>query len=355
VIVVIPTCRGIDLENLAPLIDAGCRFIVVEDGPGSIRIDHPAFRVYAWPDRRRLLGDREIAIPKGSGACRDLGFYVAWKESEADEIVVALDDDCRVESAEFVPATADNLDRRVRPCVVGPGRYFNIFDLYDDPAIRRHFPRGFPYAARIGYRPWEVGGDVDADVPVHLGLWKGVLDVNAVDRLPSHEVDFPTARLRTGSVVVPNGALISVCSGSMQFRRPVIPAIYQLPMDVPILPDWTINRFGDIWGGFILKKLMDARGDALGVGGPLVHHLHLGPAGVNARKEHLGHLIEDEFVDLLDRACADLRPEGYLEMMARLHERLAPLVSGASPILRTYLEALLPRLAAWIEALAAAG
>ena len=45
---VIPSCRHIDLNNLSPLIDAGARFIVVDDTPGSIRIDHPSFTVLNW-------------------------------------------------------------------------------------------------------------------------------------------------------------------------------------------------------------------------------------------------------------------------------------------------------------------
>src|SRR5262249_10704457 len=163
-------------------------------------------------------------------------------------------DDCRVASSEFVDRTLDNLRPGRRPVVCGTGRFFNIFDLYDDPGVRQHFPRGFPYAARVGYRPWVVDHPVQTNVRMNLGLWYGALDVNAVDRLASGDADFPEARLRTESVVVPPGVLTSVCSGSMQFRRAVIPAIYQLPMNVPVIPGWTINRFGDIWGGFILKK-----------------------------------------------------------------------------------------------------
>lgn len=352
-IVVIPTCRGIELDYLTPLIDHGCRFIVVDDSPGSVRIDHPAFEVYSWPDRTRLLGSREIAVPKGNGACRDLGFYVAWKESDDDEIIIALDDDCRVESDDFIRQTLANLRPGRRPVVSGAGRHFNIFDLYEDPAIRRQFPRGFPYAQRLDYRAWDIGDPVESNVLMNLGLWKGVLDVNAMDRLAAEDRAYPEASLRTPNVVIPPGALISVCSGSMQFRRSVIPAIYQLPMDVPIMRGFTINRFGDIWGGFILKLLMDRRGESLSVGPPLVHHLKIGRADENARKEHLGHLVGDEFIAVLDQASANLQPRGYLDMMAQLREELVRLASGTSPILRVYLHTVGKCLAAWIGALSA--
>jgi hypothetical protein len=105
-IVVIPSNRSINLDYLRPLIDSGARFVVVDDSPGSIRIDHPQFRVFNWGDRERLLGDRQLAIPRRNGACRDLGFVVAWKEADDDEIVVALDDDCVVQERDFGPGSS---------------------------------------------------------------------------------------------------------------------------------------------------------------------------------------------------------------------------------------------------------
>ncbi len=352
-IVVIPTCRGVNLEYLAPLIDHGCRFIVVDDTEGSVKVNHRSFEVYAWPDRSRLLGDKAIAIPRGNGACRDLGFYIAWKEGEDDEIIVALDDDCVVESHKFVDQVLSSLDARERPVVSGLGRHFNIFDLYDDSAIRSQFPRGFPYAARIGYQPWAVHDVAHSDVLMHLGLWRGVLDINAVDRVSLQRHEFPDAALRCENVGVPPGALISLCAGNMHCRRSVIPALYQLPMNIEIMPGWKVNRFGDIWGGFILKSLMDRRGDCLSVGQPMVRHERVGPHGVNVREEHLAHLVNEEFIALLDRACEEIEPQGYLDMMTHLHEEFARLVPATSPILRIFLGALDRSLGAWIAALGA--
>src|SRR6185436_8367950 len=100
-IVVIPCSRSIRLDYLTPLIEAGARFIVVDDSEGSIKIDHPQFEVYTWSDQRRMLGHLEKAIPRRNGACRDFGFYVAWATSSDDEIIVALDDDCSVEHTDF--------------------------------------------------------------------------------------------------------------------------------------------------------------------------------------------------------------------------------------------------------------
>src|SRR2546422_8604071 len=95
----------------------------------------------------------------------------------------------------FVDQVLSSLDAKERPVVSGLGMHFNIFDLYDDSAIRSQFPRGFPYAARIGYQPWAVHDVAHSDVLMHLGLWRGVLDINAVDRVSLQRHEFPDAAL----------------------------------------------------------------------------------------------------------------------------------------------------------------
>ena len=114
-IVVIPTSRAVSLEYLEPLIDFGARFIIVDDSEGKVRVDHPQFTVFTWQDQARMLGKDVIAIPRRNGACRDFGFFIAWRESADGEIVIALDDDCKVEEPDFGQSVQAVLsDARVR-------------------------------------------------------------------------------------------------------------------------------------------------------------------------------------------------------------------------------------------------
>ncbi len=68
-IVVIPTAREICLDFLDHLIAYGAEFLIIDDTPGSIRINHPQFHVYNWNDRKNIMGEFMEAIPKGNGAC----------------------------------------------------------------------------------------------------------------------------------------------------------------------------------------------------------------------------------------------------------------------------------------------
>jgi hypothetical protein len=186
----------------------------------------------------------------------------------------------------------------------------------------------------------------------HLGLWQGVFDVNAIDKLEGPAYQHPEARLRAPSVVVPRGSLVSACSMNMVFRRELIPAVYQLPMAVDVMPGWRIDRYGDIWGGFITKALMDLRGDDFAVGAPMITHLKEGNCLRNVWQEHICHLVNDEFITLVD-AIHDTSPGqdvSYLELMARLTDHFGR--SEGSPLLWGYLQHLTRCMDAWVRALA---
>jgi hypothetical protein len=349
-IVVIPSNRAINLAYFHPLIDSGARFIVVDDSPGTIKIDHPQFKVYSWEDRKKLLGENEIAIPRRNGACRDLGFVIAWREANDDEIIVALDDDCEVYERDFATQVQESLSGKARPVANAPGVHLNVLDVYAN-CPDHLFPRGFPYSSRGAYRRCTFDGTQSKDVKFSLGLWKNIFDVNAIDKLNGPAFIHPDIELAHPSVIIPPGKLISVCSMNMQFRREVIPAAYQLPMHVEVMPHWVIDRYGDIWGGFILKTLMDIRGDAMAAGGPMIRHLKEGNFQRNIWQEHICHLVNDEFIEILLRAKETIRPSSYADMMAHLAELIDKSAATASTMLRPYLLHLAPAMRAWVTIL----
>jgi hypothetical protein len=347
-IVVIPSARTITLSHLGPLIDAGARFIVVDDGPGTIDVRHPQFEVHAWSDQDRVLGELAHAIPRRNGACRDYGFFLAWRDSDPGEIVVALDDDCVVERMDFVTTLEKNLSPGVRSRATGTGRHMNVLDVYADVDTGL-FPRGFPYSARAAYERFTFDDEVEGAPMFNLGLWQGTFDVNAIDKLNGPRYHYDDAELAVDSVVVPPGVLVSACSMNMAFRRELVPAVYQLPMHVEVMPHWVVDRYGDIWGGFILKTLMDRRGDLMVVGSPMIRHVKSGDIARNMWQEHVCHLVNDEFIALLTDAGV---PGGdYVQMMGALASAFDEHRSECTPPLRAYLEHLVPSMCAWLSAL----
>lgn len=349
-IVVMPSNRTISLNYVAPLIESGARFVIVDDSDGSISINHPQFEVYNWGHRKKMLGPLDVGYPKRNGASRDFGFYIAWKNSDPGEIIVALDDDCHVYHQDFYGQVQDVLSPRERPIAVCEGSHLNILDLYND--IPDHlFPRGFPYSARVNYKGMQFAGIESRDVSFCVGLWKGIFDVNAIDKIKGPVYKHPEAKLKESSVIIERGKLVSVCSMNMQFRRELIPAVYQLPMHVEVLPGWVVDRYGDIWGGFILKTLMDLKGESMALGEPMIHHLKEGDYTRNIWQEHICHLLNDEFLDLLSQIKETITPNSYLEMMKELNEGFKASSHTASPIFKPYLQHLCIALDAWTASL----
>jgi hypothetical protein len=213
------------------------------------------------------------------------------------------------------------------------------------------FPRGFPYSERVKYSPWSVGDTVRATPSFNLGLWQGVFDINAVDKVALKQWSYPTITLPAHNVLVAKGKLISACSMNMQFRRRLAPAIYQFPMNVTVGPQCVIDRYGDIWGGFLLKTLMDTVGDTMTVGRPTIHHVKEGNYLRNIWQENLAHTVNDEFIRVLTEAASELTPGPYLDMFAQLHESFMERRVHCSPVLRAYFTHLGPCLSAWIDAL----
>ena len=139
---------------------------------------------------------------------------------------------------------------------------------------------------------------------------------------------------------------------NMQFRREVIPAAYQLPMHVEVMPGWVVDRYGDIWGGFILKTLMDIKGEAMAAGEPMINHLKEGNYLRNAWQEHVCHMINDEFLNILADAREKIAPSSYLNMMQHLNEIFREHCETVSPLLKPYLVHLVTAMTAWNTALA---
>jgi len=345
-IIVIPSNREINLNYLAPLIDSGVRFIVVDDSEGSINVNHSQFEVYNWGDRKKMLGPLDIGYPRKNGASRDFGFYVAWKNSEPEEIIVALDDDCEVYHQDFCSQVQSVLSFDEKPVVTTSGDHLNILNLYDKVSSNL-YPRGFPYSARAEYKGIDIKSAQSRNVTFSLGLWKNIFDINGIDKIQGPEYCHPNASLKMPSVIIEEGKLISVCSMNMQFKRELIPAVYQLPMHVEVMSDWMVDRYGDIWGGFILKTLMDLKGEAMAVGEPMINHLKEGNYTRNIWQEHICHLVNDEFLDILFSIRDTIKSRDYLEMMKELNEGFKKHVEEASAILKPYLIHLSVAMDAW--------
>jgi hypothetical protein len=203
------------------------------------------------------------------------------------------------------------------------------------------YPRGYPYAAMDETVETDTATLDGGSVVASQGLWTNVPDLDAVRILMDGDLE-GQAQTRTTAAdferdfVAAPGHYLTVCSMNLAFRREVVPAFYQLPMDDN---EWEVGRFDDIWSGVFLKRACDVLGTQIYSGGPLCEHnkaprstfddLHNEVAGLELN-EHLWELVDDVEptdvdADLTDCAEPGDRPDAadYAAVYAAMADRLA--------------------------------
>ncbi|HKJ59808.1 MAG TPA: alpha-1 4-glucan-protein synthase, partial [Halobacteriales archaeon] len=240
---------GFDLDRLFVVIvtedfcdaEAMAGFLAEEGVAGRV-VDGTARR--AWFDARGLDEYADL-IPMASHAQTSFGLLYLWADDF--EYGVFLDDDTRPHpDFDFFGRHLENLnyDGDVET-VASDERWVNV--LHHNAGANGLYPRGYPYSA-MG-ETVRTGRARADDVVVSQGLWTGVPDLDAARILADGDLDGQgNTRLSRddydGTFATAAENYLTVCSMNLAFRREVVPAFYQLPMDDN---PWGVGRFDDIW------------------------------------------------------------------------------------------------------------
>jgi len=264
--------------------------LVIEDGPErTFSVPGTNVQHFAWCDIEEQLGDAAWVIPRGSGCVRSFGCWLAYQMGPG--MIVALDDD-------------------VRPDPAYPGflnSHWERLQCGNDPAwvstLDAARPRGMPYFAT----------DREPRVVLNHGLWNGVPDFDAPTQLVASRVEIPAD---WSSQTVPRGKYFPMCSMNIAWRPEFTPAMYFLLMG----PDYPFDRFGDIWGGVLAKRIADHLGLAVNSGAPSVLHERASNVFQNLAKESRGLAVNEAFWRAVDSVVltAETVPAAYAELAERL-------------------------------------
>jgi hypothetical protein len=264
----------------------------------------------------------EHLIPEASHAQTSFGLLYMWAADH--EFGVFIDDDTLPhDDVDFFGRHMDNLAYEGEvESVDSDTDWVNV--LYQNADDHDLYPRGYPYSAM--HESTEVGTERVDDVVASQGLWTNVPDLDAVRILMDGDLE-GQAQTRTTAAdfgddfVAAEGNYLTVCSMNLAFRREVIPAFYQCPMDDN---PWDVGRFDDIWSGVFLKRACDVLGTQIYNGDPLCEHnkaprstfddLHNEVAGLELN-EHLWQEIDEVGADAdsyagVFSAMADALAEG---------------------------------------------
>lgn len=266
------------------LVSKNARVIIVDDSDGKVEL--PAeWDIWGYDRQREALGDdmyERFKVFHKSSACRNFGHWVAYQQDF--DVIIALDSDCNV-PPDFVSKHLEALEMK------GNG--------WTNPIARTNwFPRGYPYRER------------DLRVVANVGLWENELDVNGADRLTHGK---PPADPMVDIQRIAHGP-IPFCGMNTAFRAEIVPALL-------FLPNWDFYgkkfvRHDDIWGGYILQRLMNYRKDKVAYGFPVVWHDTIVDAQADADQEVAMTEFEESFYTMIDRCTSfdlpnDLRDITY--------------------------------------------
>jgi hypothetical protein len=221
----------------------------------------------AWL-RERGAGEYAHLVPDASHAQTSFGLLYLWAGDH--EYGFFVDDDTRpLDDWNYFGRHLRNLQysgevEQVR----SDERWVNVLYQTDHDL----YPRGYPYSS-MGETVETETACVD-DVVVSQGLWTNVPDLDAVRILMDGglrgqaEIRLDASDFDRDFVAAP-GHYLTVCSMNLAFRREVVPAFYQLPMDDN---PWDVGRFDDIWSGVFLKRAADVLDKQVLTGFPLCEH-----------------------------------------------------------------------------------
>jgi len=211
-------------------------------------------------------------IPAASHAQTSFGLLYLWAEEY--ELGLFIDDDTRPhDDVDFFGRHMANLGYKGElPAYASDEQWVNVLGQnVDDHGL---YPRGYPYSA-MDETTTESTVNVDRGAVVaSQGLWTNVPDLDAVRILMDGDLQGQAETRTTADdygedFLAARGNYLTVCSMNLAFRREVVPAFYQFPMDDN---PWEVGRFDDIWSGLLLKRAVDLLDRRIYNGRPLCRH-----------------------------------------------------------------------------------
>ena len=282
--------------------------VIIDDSNGKLTMDRKSCDIYDYRRQKKILGKfyEDFCIFHHSSSCRNFGHYLAYKFGF--KVIVALDYDCKIPKTFLL----DHLDALRSQNILG----VKTNTGWINPLLNNHwYSRGYPYEHRTPDLKFKFKEITDPRIVLNMGLWENVIDINAIDKV----LNSPPKKIflkKNHLVALGN---IPLCGMNNIFLSEVVPAYFFLPNFK--IGNWIVSRHDDIWGGYILKKLADKKGDFITFGKPIVCHLKESCQTQVLSYEHYIHLLSPYFYNLVDRAVEKIKKSDYKTMYTEFAEQ----------------------------------
>lgn len=290
-------------------------------------------------------------IPYNTDNRRNIGFLMA-KEKSSDLLISIDDDDFPLENVDFLGGHRVVGQKIKLPVVDSKFNWFNICDLLSTETKERIFPRGFPYKVRLVYKQEDINfREKEVLIMLNEGLWVGDPDVDAITRLERNS-KITGFKNENQLVALEIGTFSPINSQNTALHISLLPAYYFVVMGYQI-ENLEIDRFGDIWSGFFIKKVMDKLGFYASFGNPLSEHRrNIHNLFSDLKKELNGIVYSEIIAEFLEEI--DLKGDTVVDVYSDLSDKLLKFVLNDSRFgedFRAYIKKLHFCQNTWLEAL----
>jgi len=283
-------------------------------------------------------------IPYRSDNRRNIGFLMAVEKGT--EIIITIDDDNHATDEDFSTYHGIVGKKTTLPTVTSTSGWFNPCTMLKTDNGGLIYPRGYPFSKR--YKEEYTYTRTSGSVIMNMGLWIGDPDADAVTHL-ANPTKIVCMKEGYESIMLSPGTFAPLNTQNTAFHRKLLPCYYYILMKSS-LRGLKIDRYGDIWSGFLVKKAIDKMNERVTVGKPLLNHKRNTHDYLkDLRHELWGMILTEEIVNWLENLQLESNNyfDIYLEMARKLNKMKNKFQEYA---IRKYLEKVTQAMSIWVDA-----
>ena len=287
-------------------------------------------------------------LPWNSDVRRNIGYLYAARLG-ADIIISIDDDNLAIDDEPFIGDHSIVNTKPTCATVHSANHWFNVCQLLD---VNRHepiYPRGYP-VSKMRNDSWEWDVQNERVVVANSGLWTHAPDVDAMTNL----VLRPASRGKAFAIrhlILAPGTYSPLNSQNTAFARRALPAMFFWPQKFTY-NGMQVDRYGDIWMGFVMHRAALAMGEAITYGSPLVAHVRNSHNYLRDLQAEVGGMAMNENIAEWIRGTSTDDCDTYSQICAEIMERVCTAGATTYPECAPYFGRLKQQSDWWLEACA---
>jgi hypothetical protein len=283
-------------------------------------------------------------IPYRTDNRRNIGFLMAAEKGA--ETIIAIDDDNYATEEDFFKHHSIVGKKATLPTVTSTSGWFNPCTMLETDHGGLIYPRGYPFSKRRKEKYTYT--HTTGQVVMNMGLWISDPDADAVTHL-ANPTKIVRMKKNCKSVMLSPCTYSPINTQNTAFHRRVLPCYYYILMNAN-LKGLKIDRYGDIWSGFLVKKAIDKMNERVTIGQPIVDHKRNAHNYLkDLRHELWGMTLTEEIVKWLEQL--QIESNNYFDIYLEMANGLDKLKDSFQEYaIRKYLEKIVYAMDVWVDA-----